>query len=314
MCLSSPKPAAPVKQTYYTSSGQRVQGDPGLPQSAIDAGIYSTTGYQAQTQQDIANQQITAQKAIADQQNTFNQQQLAAMQAMQTQQQQQITDQANRQTAYDTGRASQLSDATNRINAAFATFSPDYFKQYANDYMGQVSDQLDYQRQQANRTMLYGLARQGLSRSQELANATGLLDETQGRALADQSAQAQGQAAALQTQVAQARQSLLGQVQQAQSVGGPIAASTLGDVNNNLNTQAQQISGITNNANDVVATLKGVPQVSTLGSIFGGVLGGLGSYMGGVNSQNAMNAYRNAARGGFGAGSPSGSSGWTGFS
>lgn len=301
MCFSSKAPQ-PKQQLYWKTdpkTGQSipVTGDPGLPQAAIDQGITTSSGYQAYAAQQTSDQQIAAQKAIADQQNTFNQQQLQAIQDLQTQQQQQITDQANRQTTYDAGRAAQLSDATNQINQAFAQFSPDYFNKYAQDYMSQVNDQLGYQRTQANKDMLFGLARHGLSDSQELANATGILDETQGRAVADQTTNAQNAAAQLRASVGQARQSLLGQVQQAQSIGSPIAGSTLGDVNSALNTQQQQISGISSNANDVVSSLQGVPTVSTLGNIFSGVLGGLSAYNSGVQGQLGVTAYNNAVAG-----------------
>jgi len=273
------------------ASGGAIYGDPGLPQSAIDAGITTTAGYQAYNQQQIADQQMAAQKAIADQQNTYNQQQLAAMQAQQAQQQQAAQDQANRQTTYDQGRAANLNAASQQINDAFAAFTPDYFNQYAQSYTNQAADQLAYQRQQADRTMNYGLARQGLSDSQARANATGILDETQGRALADQIQAGQSQAAQLQSQVSQAKQGLLGQVQNAGAIAPPIAGATMGDVTGALQTQNNAISGIAGNAGNLIASLKGVPTVSGLGNIFSGVLGNLGSYLGGAQAQNQTNAF-----------------------
>jgi predicted TPR repeat methyltransferase len=202
-----------------------------------------------------------------------------------------------RQTTYNTGQRSALEDASKRINDAFGVFGDDYFNKYANDYMAQVNDQLGYQRTQADRQMLFGLARQGLSDSQQLANATGLLDETQGRTIADEIGQAQASAGQLKTNVANAKQGLLGQVAQAQAVGPPIATSSLGDVNSALDQQNRQISGIATNAGDVVSSLKGVPTVSALGNIFSGVLGGASSYLGGAQAQNALNMYRQGVAG-----------------
>lgn len=277
--------------------GQAVAADPGIPQEAIDRGITTSTAYQVDAQQRIADQQIAAQKSIADQQNTFNQQQLAEAKRIQDMQQQAANDQAMRQTTYNQGQTQALSDASQRINDAFAQFSPDYFNQYMQDYMAQVNDQLGYQRTQADRQMLFGLARQGLSDSQQLANSTGLLDETQGRTLADEVGKAQGAAGQLRANVGQAKQGLLGQVAEAQAVGPPIATASLGDVNSALDQQNRQISGIATRAGDVVASLKGVPTVSGLGNIFSGVLGGAGAYLGGVQNQNAMNMYRQGVAG-----------------
>lgn len=273
-------------------NGKLVAVDPGLPQEAIDRGIYTTTGWQTYAQQQIADKQIAAQKEIAGQQTDFNQQQLQAIKDLQDKQQQAIDEQALRQSTYNQGQTQSLTDASKRISDAFAAFSPEYFNQYANDYVSQVNDQLGYQRTQANRDLLFGLARHGLSDSQQLANATGLLDETQGRTLADETNKAQSAAADLRSKAAQAKQGLLGQVEQVQAVGPPIATSSLGDVNTALDTQNQKLSGIASNAGDVVASLKGVPTVSTLGNIFSGVLGGLGSYLGGAQAQQALNAFR----------------------
>jgi hypothetical protein len=250
-------------------------------------------------QQQIADKQIAAQKDIAQQQNDFNQQQLAEQKRLQDLQQQAVQDQALRQTTYNTGQQKALSEASQRINDAFAQFSPDYFNQYAADYMAQVNDQLGYQRTQADKQMLFGLSRQGLSDSQQLANQTGLLDEAQGRTIADKIGEAQGAAGQLKTTVGNAKQNLLGQVAQAQAVGPPIATSSLGDVNSALDQQNRSISGIATNAGDVVASLKGVPTVNSLGNIFAGLIGSAGNYLGGTQAQQALNAYnRNAGLGG----------------
>jgi hypothetical protein len=72
-----------------------------------------------------------------------------------------------------------------------------------------------------------------------------------------------------------------------QSIGSPIAGSTLDDVNAAIQTQKTAISGIDANANNIVAATSGVPQVSTLGNIFSGIVQGGGSYLSGVQAANA---------------------------
>jgi len=285
---------APATQGYF-SNGSLIIGEPGLPQEAIDNGITTQAGWQSFSQQRIADQQIAAQKDIAQQQTDFNTKQLDEVKQIQAQQQQAVDDQALKQSTYNQGQTQALGDASKRINDAFGVFGDDYFNQYANDYMNQVNDQLGYQRTQADKQLAFGLARQGISDSQQRANATGLLDETQGRTIADEIGQAQQAAGTLRSNVGQAKQSLLGQVATAQSVGPPIATSSLGDVNSALNQQNQQISGIAANAGDVVASLKGVPTVSSLGNIFSALTTGTAGYLGGVNSNNANAAYKAGA-------------------
>jgi hypothetical protein len=285
------------KTAYQRGDGYLVIADKGLSQDAINRGITTSGDYQIYAQQQIADKQIAAQKDIVQQQNDFNQKQLDAQQAIQDRQQQAVTDQALRQSTYNAGQTKAMADASARINDAFGQFSPEYFQQYTKDYMSQVEDQLGYQRKLADKQMLFGLSRQGLSDSQQLANSTGLLDETQGRTLADEIAKAQGAAGQLKTNVGNAKQGLLGQVAQAQSVGPPIATSSLGDVNAALNTQNQQISGIATNAGDVVSSLKAVPTVSTLGNIFSGAFNTAGNYIGGVQAQQALNAWKGGLSG-----------------
>ena len=168
--------------------------------------------------------------------------------------------------------------------------------------MAKVCYKLGYLRKQADRDMMFGLARQGLTDSQQRANATGLLDEAQGRTIADEIGQAQTAAGQLQTNVGTAKKNLLDQVAAAQSVGPPISTSSLGDVNSALDQQNRQISGIAGNSQDVVASLKGVPTVSSLGNIFSGLVTGGSDYLGGAQAQNA-----NLARAGGLAGTNPGS-------
>lgn len=255
--------------------------------------------------QDLSDKQIKAQKEIADQQQAFNQKQFDAQQALQKQQQDQADAQAGRQSAYDTGRAQLLSEGTQQINDAFSRFSPDYFDQYARDYMSKATDDIGYQKNLATKEMLFGLARQGIGQSQARANQQGILEETAGRATADQTTNAQAAENALKANVSGAKQNLLGQVTASQSIGSPIAAGDMGGVNQALQTQRSAISGIAANAGDVTSSLKGVPTVSSLGNIFAGVLSGAGSYLGGVNANNAYGNYQRALAG-LGGTNPSG--------
>jgi multidrug efflux pump subunit AcrA (membrane-fusion protein) len=252
---------------------------------------------QQQQQQELSDKQIKAQQDIAAQQAAFNQQQFDYQKDQAAQQQQQVQAQADRQSTYDTGRAQLLGEGTNQIEQAFSKFTPDYFDKYAADYMAPVQSQLAQQRSLADKQMMFGLARRGAVNSQSRANETGLLQETEGRTLADQTQQAQQAAAQLRSNVAGAKQNLLGQVTAAESIGSPIAAGTLGDVNSALQTQRNAVSGIANNAGDVTASLQAQPTVSTLGDIFGGVLSGAGSYLGGVQANRANQAYSSGLRG-----------------
>jgi hypothetical protein len=243
---------------------------------------------QQQQQQALSDQQIQAQRDIADQQATFNQQQYAAQQAQYQQQQDQAQAQADRQSTYDTGRAQALTDATQQIDQAFSRFSPAYFDQYRQDYMTRATDPIDYQQQQAEKQLHFATARQGIASSQAAVDQQGLLDETRGRAIDEQTANAQQAASQLQNNVASARANLSNQVAAAQSVGAPIAGSTIDDVNNSLQTQRNAISGITSTAGDVASSLQAVPTVNTLGNIFANVLGSGGSLLGGIQSNQIM--------------------------
>jgi hypothetical protein len=197
-----------------------------------------------------------------------------------------------------------LGEGTKQINDAFQKFTPDYFDTYKQQYMGQVQNQLDYQKQQATKELMFGMARQGLARSQALATNQGLLTETEGRELANQTQTAQQAADALRANVAGAKQNLLGQVTSAESVGSPIAASDMGGVNQALNTTRNAISGVTTGAGDVTASLQGVPSVGTLGNIFTGVLGNVGSYLSGGQANATLGAYNRAYGGGLAGTSP----------
>jgi hypothetical protein len=255
-----------------------------------------------QQQQDLSDKQIAAQKDIADKQQQFNQEQFDYQKQIAAQQQQQVDDAAARQTTYDTGRAQLLGEGTQKINDAFSSFGDDYFNKYASDYMAKVQDQVGLQKREAQKQLAFGLARQGISDSQASANQQGLLAETEGRTLADESANAQNQANVLRSNVAGAKQNLLGQVTNAESIGSPIAASDEPGVQSQLQTQRQAVSGIANTAGDVTASLQGVPTVGTLSNIFASVLGSAGSYLGGVNANNALAAYNRNYKGGAVAG------------
>ena len=192
-----------------------------------------------------------------------------------------------------------LSQGAQQVNDAFAQFTPDYFNNYATQYMAKVNDQLKQQQDQATKQLAFGLARQGISDSQAGLNQSQLLTETAGRTLADQTTQAQQQAAQLQAQTASAKQNLLGQVQGAESIGSPIAGSTEQDVNASLDTQRSAISGITSGAGDVAASLTAVPPVSPLGDVFSGLVTSGGSLLQGLNANQvaaaAQRGYAGAA-------------------
>jgi hypothetical protein len=285
------------KNIHYTSTHTPIVAEDGLPQAAYDVGIETAADWQTYQQTQLTNKQIASQTDIANQQEAFNEQQLQQQKDIAAQQQQAVDDQAQRQNTYDQGRADLLAKGSQSINDAFAQFTPAYYDQYAKDYMSKAQDDINYQKQLAQKQMMFGMARQGLINSQALVNTQGQLDETSGRATAEQTANAQSAEANLKANVGTAKQNLLGQVTNAESTSSPIASGTLGGVNTALQTQQNAITGITNTSGDVTASLKGVPTVSPLIDIFSGVLGGIGSYLSGGQANQAMTNYNNALLG-----------------
>lgn len=276
----------------------------GVPGEYANRGVTTVAQYQTEAAKDLSDRQIAAQRDIAAQQQAFNEAQFRAQQEQYAQQQRQTQEQAERQTQYDTGRGQALTEGMGQIDQAFARFSPEYFKGYARDYLAKGQDQIDYQRRQATKDLGFQLARQGIGSSQAGINQTGLIDETAGRATAEQTDLAQNAAAGLRTDVANARQNLGTQLVNAQSIGSPIAGSSIQDVNNSLQTQRNAISGVASNAGDVASTLTAQPTVNTLGSIFSGILGAGGNFLGGLQSGQIMGQFQK----GLGGTNPSGGS------
>jgi hypothetical protein len=268
-----------------------VQAEAGLPQDAIERGFTTQAGYQLQVQKDESAAQLAQQQKIADAQAAENQRQLEAQQAAQAKQQADVAAQAKRQTDYDTGRNQALAEGTAKIGDAFSKFSPEYFQNYAKDYLTQASDQINRQETAAQRSLLFGLARQGLGQSQASVDQMGLLKEDTGRATADATQKGLDASNQLAADVAGKKQNLTQQLVAAQSIGSPIAGSDDASVQGMLNTQKNAMSGITNSSGDTVASLSGVPQVNTLANIFGNLMTSAGSYMGGVNANTALNQY-----------------------
>jgi membrane protein involved in colicin uptake len=283
---------------------QYAVGEVGIPLDYVQKGATTVSQYQQMAASDLSDKQIAAQKEIADQQNTLNEKQFQAQQDQWKQQQDQAQAQADRQSTYDQGRAKQAADAQTQIDSAFSRFSPDYFKQYASDYMAKATDPITYQEKEAQKQLAYATARQGISSSQANVNEQGKIQETAGRATDQATADASDAVSALKQNVANARQNLATQVGSAESIGSPIAGSTIDDVNSALETQRNAISGISSTAGDVATSLQATPQVNTLGNIFAGVLGTGGSLLGGIQSGNVMSRF-NAGLSGT---NPSGSS------
>jgi len=257
---------------------------------------------QVQNEQ-LSQRQIDAQKEIAAQQNALNTQQFQYQQDLAKKQQDLVDAQAKRQTEYDTGRSGLLAAGTDQVNKAFSGFNDDYFNNFAGAYMAKAKDQVDQQKTIAQKNLAFGLARQGILDSQANANQQGLLAETEGRTLADETVNAQNQTNALRSGVAQSKANLLGQVQASESIGSPIAAADEGGVQAALQTQKSVISGVNNQSGDVVASLKGVPTVSPIANIFTNVLGSGGSFLSGVSANSFGSGF---AQGQAGASGPQG--------
>ena len=282
--VSYTNPATGVPGNYWVEQG--------VPGEYAARGVTTVSQYQTEAAKELSDRQIKAQQEIATQQQAFNELQFKAQQDQYAQQQKQVQEQAARQSEYDTGRAQALSESFGQVDQAFARFSPEYFKGYARDYLSKSQDEINRQRGVAQKDLGFQLARQGISNSQAGVNQFGLIDETAGRATAEQTEAAQQAAAALQTDVANARQNLGTQVVNAQSIGSPIAGSTIQDVNTALQTQRNAITGVASNAGDVASTLTAQPTVNTLGNIFSGVLGAGGNFLGGLQSGQIMGQFQ----------------------
>jgi hypothetical protein len=285
-----------------------VQGEAGLPQAAIDQGIGTSADWQTYQQQQLSNQQITAQKEIAQKTEDFNQEQFDYQKQQADEQTRQAQEQSDRQSAYDTSRAGVLQSGQQQIEDAFSKFSPDYFKNYTQAYMDKASGDIDYQQGIAEKERIFGLARRGAQDSQSGVNQAGLLSEDRGRALAEQSQNAIDAANTLQTNTSNAKSSLLGQVSSAANVASPIAGGNTSAVNSAIDTTRNAISGVTNQAGDVTASLQGVPTVQPLSNVFGNVLSAAGSYQAGSTANSALGAYKAASQGLLGTSPFSGSS------
>jgi len=283
-------------------TGSIVVAERGVPLSYAKRGITSTAEYQQAAQEELSNKQLAAQKEIAQQQQQFNTQQFDYQKQLDTRQQDEARAQAERQTAYDTGRAQLLQEGASSVENAFSRFTPEYFNQYQQDYLGKAKDQVTYQKNLAQKDLAFDAARRGIIGSQAYANKLGLLTEQEGRTLAEQADAAAQASNALRSNVASAKTNLLGQVQSSQSLGSPIAGSDMGSVGSQLQTQRNAISGVQNQSGDVISSLSAVPTVSTLGSIFGNLLSAGGSYLSGSNARAAAGNY--AQNAGFGGRSP----------
>lgn len=280
-----------------TGAVNQVQVEEGVPADYAARGATTIAQYQQMSASDLSDKQIAANKEISDRQIALNERQFAEQQAQFAQQQAQTEEQAGRQSAYDTGRSQALQEGTSRIDQAFSRFTPAYFDQYKQDYLAKAQDQIDLQRRQATKNLGFQLARQGLTASQAGVNERGLLDETAGRATAEQAGLAAQSADTLRSNTANARQALLDQTVAAQSIGSPIAGSTIQDVNAALQTQRNAVSGVTSNAGDVVASLAAVPVVNQLSDIFGRVLGGAGAAFQGFQAGDIRSAVNRGLRG-----------------
>jgi len=288
-------------ETNYYSAEQ------GVPGEYAARGASTVTAYQTMAASDLSDKQIAANQRIADQQADLNQKQYDKLQEQYEKQQKQTSDQAARQSTYDSGRADLLAQGTRDVTNAFAGFTDDYFKQYAKDYLGKATDQIDYQKDLATKDLGYALARQGLGSSQAGVNQTGLIQETAGRKTAEETDAAQAAEASLRSSTSAAKNDLLNQVAAAESIVSPVAGSTIEYVNSAFQTNKSAITEITSSAGDVAAPLKAVPTVDSLGTIFSGVLGSAGSTLGGLEAGSARGAF---ARG-FSGTNPSGTSSTT---
>jgi hypothetical protein len=297
MCFGGGSSSGTKYQYYINSNGQTVAGETGLPQAAIDQGYTTVADWQYAEQNAVNDKSYKQTQDISDKQNAYNEKVLQYTKDTDAETKKQSQEQSDRQTTWDQGRAKLLSEGQQKVNDAFAQFTPDYFKGYTDKYLAQAADDIAYQKLPAQKQMAFGLARRGVIDSQSGINQAGVISEEEGRALAKSTQDATDSTNALRSKVSNAKSNLLGEVLSAESIGSPIAAGTTAGVTTNLDTTSKAISGVTNSAGDVTASISGVPTVSTVSNIFGGALSAAGSYLGGTQAAAGLNRYNTALSG-----------------
>lgn len=277
-----------------SSSGLTAADEPPAEYAARGA----TTMEQAQlmAQQDIENQNVALQTAIANQQEEQAQESLAYTEYQNAQSEAEAQAQADLQSQYDTSRNQLAQQASDWIDQTFGQYDQNYYNQYAQNYMNALTPEVDRQYGTAQGSMLFGLARQGQLNSQTHADQQGILDETRGRAYSDIATEATQAAQNLQQQIGQQKDSLLSQILSTGALGQPTSPGSIDDVNSSIDTTNRAINQIQTSAQDQLAKYGQLPTSSSLGNIFGSLSTAASNYTSGLN------AYTIGSTGGYGSG------------
>ena len=263
---------------------------------------------QQQTQQaQLSADQLAQEKTIADQQASFNQSQLDYQKSQDQVTQQNATNQANLQTTWDAARNANAASATGSINSAFSQFTPQYFQDYADTYAVAGDNEIGRQQGLAQQQATYGLARAGQLQGSNAAYQQGQIDQTAGKAMADQANAAQTAANTLQSNTLNAKSSLTSQALSTDTLGSPIASTTSDGVQSAIDASNRALSGVTANAGSYAASVNPVsPTLGSLAGIFSGAASGVAAGVSGVNQANTSAAFGQGLSGGLNASSTSG--------
>jgi hypothetical protein len=239
--------------------------------------------------------------SLAEQQREFdiNQQQsntaLANTQALQAQNQAQVDQQAALTKTWETGRAAEQDASVNSVNDAFASFTPDYYKQFTKAYTDHYQPLIDQQFGAASNQTQYGLAREGNLNSQTAADQNAQLQVQKGTAEADLNNQAVGATTALQTNVINAKNNLMSQATSDATLGSPITPGSADAISADFNNTTAALAGLKIGAGDTVTALQATPQYSSLGTLFGTAAGTAGAAISGNTAYNNYQAFNSGA-------------------
>ena len=264
------------------------------------------TNAQLAAQQQTSDEQLAQQKAIADQQASFNQEQLDWQEQQANQQQQQVDEQANRQSIWDTQRNSLAATGAAAVDAAFASFTPDYYSNYVKTQQDQSTSEIERQSGLTQKALTEKLAGQGILPSSEAANEQGLLQEDTGRQSTNYDNQAQTSGQQLQQQVAGSKNSLLSQLLSSDTLGSPVASGNDTSLYSNIDAANKAVSGLTTQAGDAATAISPVIGTSIPANLFSSSTSSLGSYLAGAQAGAATSAFNRAI--GTGAAGPTASS------
>lgn len=124
---------------------------------------------------------------------------------------------ADQQRQQEQERQQAINNGMGQIDAAFAPFNDDYYKQFERSYVAQAQPDLNKQHKDANQEALFSLARQGLTKSGAAATVYGNIADTRARGDLQVADDARAASADQRSQVEQQRGALVGQLNATQN-------------------------------------------------------------------------------------------------